>query len=75
MERLVIINHATHNVIFDDVTDEMLEQYNGSEQDYIDANYATGDGVISWDYVVGVYKVTGDGDFVDLEDYINDCEE
>ncbi len=73
MERLVIINHATHNVIFDDVTDEMLEQYNGSEQDYIDANYATDD--ISWDYVVGVYKATGDGDFVDLEDYINDCEE
>lgn len=73
MERLVIINHATHNVIFDDVTDEMLEQYNGSEQDYIDANYATDD--ISWDYVVGVYKVTGNGDFVDLEDYINDCEE
>ena len=53
----------------------MLEQYNGSEQDYIDANYATGDGDISWDYVVGVYKVTGDGDFVDLEDYINNCQE
>ena len=73
MERLVIINHATHNVIFDDVTDEMLEQYNGNEQDYIDANYATDD--ISWDYVVGVYKATEDGDFVDLEDYINNCEE
>lgn len=68
MERLVIINHSTHNVIFDDVTDEMLEQYNGSEQDYIDANYATDD--ISWDYVAGVYKATEDGDFVDLEDYI-----
>ena len=75
MERLVIINHSTHNVIFDDVTDEMLEQYNGSEQDYIDANYATGDWDISWDYVVGVYKVTEDGDFVDLEDYINNCQE
>ena len=73
MERLVIINHSTHNVIFDDVTDEMLEQYNGSEQDYIDANYATDD--ISWDYVVGVYKATEDGDFVDLEDYINNCQE
>lgn len=73
MERLVIINHATHNVIFDDVTDEMLEQYNGSEQDYIDANYATDD--ISWDYVVGVYKATEDGDFVDLEDYINNYQE
>ena len=75
MERLVIINHSTHNVIFDDVTDEMLEQYNGSEQDYIDANYATGDGDMSWDYVGGVYKVTEDGDFVDLEDYINNCQE
>ena len=77
MERLIIINHTTHEVFFEDVTDEMLEPYNGDEQAYIDANYTTGDG-ISWDYVKGVYKVVGNGDsidFIDLEDYLDNCEE
>lgn len=77
MERLIIINHTTHEVFFEDVTDEMLEPYNGEEQAYIDANYTTEDG-ISWDYVKGVYKVVGNGDsidFIDLEDYLDNCEE
>lgn len=74
MERLIIINHTTHEVFFEDVTDEMLEPYNGEEQAYIDANYTTEDG-ISWDYVKGVYKVVGNGDSIDLEDYLDNCEE
>lgn len=77
MERLIIINHTTHEVFFEDVTDEMLEPYNGEVQAYIDNNYTTEDG-ISWDYVKGVYKVVGSGDiidFIDLEDYLDNCEE
>lgn len=77
MERLIIINHSTHEVFFEDVTDEMLEPYNGEEQAYIDNNYTTEDG-ISWDYVKGVYNVVGNGDsidFIDLEDYLDNCEE
>lgn len=74
MERLVIINHLWHEVFIEDVTDEMLEPYNGEEQAYIDNNYTTEDG-ISWDYVKGAYKVVGNGDIIDLEDYLDNCEE
>ena len=75
MERLVIINHSTHEVFIEDVTDEMLEPYNGEEQAYIDDNYPTGDECISWDYVTGAYKVAANGDIIDLNDYLDNCEE
>lgn len=61
MERIVIIDHADHKVYIEDLTDEKLAKYDGSEQDYIDDNYAfLGD--YSWDYVTEVNYLIEDYD-------------
>ncbi len=51
--RLVIIDHAAHEVFIEDVSEEDLAKYNGDEQAYIDDNY-TFEGEYSWDWVVGI---------------------
>ena len=53
MERIAIIDHALHRLFIEDVSDEDLEKYNGSEEDYIKDNY-TFDGDWSWDYVTSI---------------------
>ena len=50
MERLVIIDHATHTLYVDDVSEETLQQYGGEEEKYIEDNY-TFDGDYSWDFI------------------------
>lgn len=49
MERLAIIDHNTHNLIVDEVSEETLAQYNGEEEDYIKAKYNLD--FYSWDYI------------------------
>lgn len=61
MERIVIIDHADHKVYIEDLTDEKLAKYDGSEQDYIDDNY-TFLGDYSWDYVTEVNYLIDDYD-------------
>lgn len=63
MERLVIIDHAAHQVYFEDVDTDMLEKdYGGSEEKYIEDMYAF-DGDFSWDYITNVYYIpNGDAD-------------
>ena len=51
MERLVVIDHAAHHLYVEDVSDEELERYGGSEEAYIEDNY-TFEGDYSWDYIV-----------------------
>lgn len=51
MERLVIIDHAAHHLYIEDVSDEELERYGGSEEAYIEDMY-TFEGDYSWDYIV-----------------------
>lgn len=58
MERLVIIDHDDHVVYFVDVTDDMLEKYNGSEQAYLDENCDSQN--YSWDYVTDLYYIRCD---------------
>ena len=53
MERLVIIDHARHEVFIEDVMEEDLEKYGGDEEAYIKDNYTFED-TWSWDYVVGI---------------------
>lgn len=66
---LAIIDHDTHQLYVENVDEEMLEEnYNGSEQEYINDNYSVSN--YSWDYIVNteVYddegRVTG-VDFVE----------
>ncbi len=49
MERLAIIDHNTHTLIVDEVSEETLAQYNGEEEDYIKAKYNLD--FYSWDYI------------------------
>ena len=50
MVRLAIIDHETHELFVETVSDEAIEQC-GGEQEYIDENY-TFSGDYSWDYII-----------------------
>lgn len=50
MERLAIIDHATHQLFVEDVSIEEIESY-GGEENYINENY-TFEGMWTWDYIV-----------------------
>lgn len=58
-ERLVIIDHARHEVFIEDVSQEDLEKYGGEEEAYIKDNY-TFEGEWSWDYIVGITFLPAD---------------
>lgn len=61
MTRLAIIDHETHNLFIEDVSEEALAKYNGDEEAYIKDNYFIHDN-FSWDYIT-------------LAQYIPDCDE
>lgn len=71
MPRICIIDHSSHTLFVEDVTDEMLAPYNGSEQSYIDDNYAF-EGDYSWDYIVDAQFVGEQGDAYDLNEKIEE---
>ena len=51
MRRIAIIDHASHELMIEDVNEQELEnQYGGDEQKYIDNNY-TFEGEYSWDWI------------------------
>lgn len=67
MERLVIIDHADHTLFIEDVADEALEQYGGSEEAYIKDNY-TFEGDFSWDFITDAeYFPEGESTPVEVE--------
>ena len=67
MERLCIIDHASHCVYFEDVDEDYLnEKYNGNEESYIEDNY-TFEGDYSWDYITNVEYVDINGDVHDVD--------
>lgn len=53
MTRVAILDHTTHQLFIEDISDKDLQKYGGSEQDYIDDNY-TFKGGYSWDYIVDI---------------------
>lgn len=68
MERIVIIDHESHNLYIEDVDEEMLERdYEGSEEAYIKDNYSLGE--YSWDFVTNIEYIPmeDDGDPITLE--------
>lgn len=66
MERIAIIDHDTHQLWIEDISDEDLEKVNGEEQDYIEQNYPALENY-SWDYIIGVaYLQEEDKDPIDI---------
>lgn len=51
MVRIAVLDHSSHRLYVEDISDEELEKYGGDEQAYIDDNYFFEDGY-SWDYIV-----------------------
>ena len=51
MRRIAIIDHAAHELMVEDVNEEVLESnYGGDEEAYIKDNY-TFEGDFSWDWI------------------------
>ena len=67
MRRIAIIDHASHELMIEDINEQELEdQYGGDEQKYIDDNY-TFEGDYSWDWITDAqYFPEGESDPVDV---------
>ncbi len=68
MRRIAIIDHASHELMIEDINEQELEdQYGGDEQKYIDDNY-TFEGDYSWDWITDSYFFSeGESDPVPVE--------
>ena len=68
MKRLAILDHSSHRLYIEDVTEETLQQYDGEEEKYIEDTYKF-DGDYSWDYIVEAEYLPhdDDGDFIDID--------
>ena len=61
VERLAIIDHATHILYIEDVDEDKLALfYGGEEEQYIEANYHFEYGY-SWDYIVDAQYIPSEG--------------
>ena len=73
MRRIAIIDHASHELMIEDVNEqELKDQYGGDEQKYIDDNY-TFEGDYSWDWITDTqYFPEGESDpfEVNFEDLV-----
>ena len=64
MTKIIIIDHDEHCAYFEELTDEMLEKYDGNEQAYIDDNYNIEN--MSWDYITDIFRVDENGDIEEI---------
>lgn len=65
MTKIAIIDHDTHSLYIEDIPDDILEKYNGSEQAYIDDNYDVEN--YSWDYIVDALYYNNEGDYEEIK--------
>ena len=73
MRRIAIIDHVEHELIVEDINEELLnKKYGGDEQKYIDDNYDMEN--YSWDWITDTLYFPEDGDpqpiEVDFKDLI-----
>lgn len=61
MTRIAIIDHETHTLYIEDVSDETLAKYNYEEEEYIKDNYC-GLANYSWDYITSAQYIPKDTD-------------
>ena len=73
MRRIAIINHASHELMVEDINEKELEtKYGGDEQKYIDDNY-TFEGDYSWDWITDAqYFKEGESDPIEI-DFVSSC--
>lgn len=71
MEKLCIIDHTTHSVYIENVSDEKLAEYNGEEEAYIADNYSF-EGDYSWDWIVDVNVINDEFEVVDITSTIDE---
>ena len=61
MRRIAIIDHNEHDLIIEDINEEVLEkEYGGDGQKYIDDNYDIE--IYSWDWITDSYYLPDDND-------------
>ena len=68
MRRIAIIDHNEHDLIIEDINEEVLEkEYGGDEQKYIEDNYDIEH--YSWNWIIDSYYLPNDdnGDFITVE--------
>ena len=68
MRRIAIIDHNEHDLIIEDINEEVLEkEYGGDEQKYIDGNYDIEN--YSWDWITDSYYLPDDnyGDLIEVD--------
>ena len=68
MRRIAIIDHNEHDLIIEDINEEVLEkEYGGDEQKYIDDQYDMEN--YSWNWIIDSYYLPNDdnGDFITVE--------
>ena len=68
MRRIAIIDHNEHDLIIEDINEEVLEkEYGGDEQKYIDDKYDIEN--YSWNWIIDSYYLPNDdnGDFITVE--------
>ena len=71
MVRVAIINHETHQLFIEDISDENIEQY-GGEEEYIMEMY-TFEGEWSWDYIIDIEyynEENADGIMIEPKDLV-----
>ena len=67
MRRIAIIDHASHELMVEDINEKELEaKYGGDEQKYIDDNY-TFEGDYSWDWITDAQYYNEDGDTIEID--------
>lgn len=68
MKRIAIIDHNEHDLIIEDINEEVLEkQYGGDGQKYIEDHYDIEN--YSWNWIIDSYYLPNDddGDFITVE--------
>ena len=51
MKRIAVLDHSTHELMVEDINEEIIEgQYGGDEQLYIEDNYSLKE--YSWDWII-----------------------
>ena len=68
MRRIAIIDHNEHDLIIEDINEEVLEkEYGGDGQKYIDGNYDIEN--YSWDWITDSYYLPDDnyGDLMEVD--------
>ena len=73
MERLAILDHETHTLYVEDVSDETLAKYDGEEEAYIEDNYALEE--YSWDYIAATVYTAPDGEIITGVDFAKPTED